>query len=93
MYPHFKDCNGALDGIHIHVSLLPADEQVRNIGKIGIATQNVLAVCDFGMRFTYVATGQPGAMHGPSVLYNAINAKQLIPTKTSVSWIYLELLC
>jgi hypothetical protein len=54
------------------VSLSP-EQQVRYIGKTGIPTQNVLAVCDFDMCFTYVATGQPGAMHDTSVLYNAIS--------------------
>ncbi|WVZ88820.1 hypothetical protein U9M48_035291 [Paspalum notatum var. saurae] len=70
-YPHFKDCISALDGTHIHVCLSP-DDQIRFIGKSGIPTQNVLAVCDFDMRFTYVSTGQPGAMHDTSVLYSAI---------------------
>ncbi len=74
-HPHFKDCIGALDGTHIRVSL-PPEEQVRYIGKTGIATQNVLAVCDFDMRFTYVSTGQPGAMHDTSVLYNAIRVDE-----------------
>jgi hypothetical protein len=74
-YPHFKDCIGALDGTHIHVSLSP-EQQVRYIGKTGIPTQNVLAVCDFDMCFTYVATGQPGAMHDTSVLYNALSADE-----------------
>ena len=44
---------GALGGTHIRVSL-PLDEQVRYIGKTEIPTQNVLAVCDFDMRFTCV---------------------------------------
>ena len=74
-YPYFKDCIGALDGTHIRVSL-PPDEQVRYIGKIGIPTQNVLAVCDFDMRFTYVSTGQPGSMHDTSVLYNALSVDE-----------------
>jgi hypothetical protein len=75
-FPHFKDCIGALDGTHIRVSL-PPDEQVRYYGKRGpIATQNVLAVCDFDMRFTYVSTDQPGSMHDTSVLYNAINVDE-----------------
>jgi hypothetical protein len=51
-YPHMKDCIGALDGTHVRVSLHPSD-QVRYIGKAGIPTQNILAVCDFDMRFTY----------------------------------------
>ncbi|XP_072148481.1 uncharacterized protein [Setaria viridis] len=72
-YPHFKDCIGALDGTHIRVYLSP-EEQVRYIGKTGIATQNVLAVCDFDMRFTYVAAGQLGSLHDTSVLYHALEA-------------------
>jgi hypothetical protein len=47
-YPHFKDCIGTLDGTHIRVTL-SHDEQVRYIGKTGMATQNLLAVCDFDM--------------------------------------------
>jgi hypothetical protein len=72
-YPHFKDCIGALDGTHIRVSLSP-EEQVRYIGKTGVPTQNVLAVCDFDMRFTYVAAGQPGSLHDTTVLYHALEA-------------------
>jgi hypothetical protein len=34
----------------------------------------VLAVCDFDMRFTYVAASQPGALHDTSVLYHALEA-------------------
>lgn len=74
-YAHFKDCIGALDGTHIRVSLSP-EEQVRYIGKTGMATQNVLAVCDFDMRFTYVAAGQPGSTHDTSVLYHAFAADE-----------------
>ncbi|XP_040382133.1 uncharacterized protein LOC102705645 isoform X1 [Oryza brachyantha] len=74
-YPYFKDCIGALDGTHIRVSLSP-DDQVRYIGRSGLPTQNVLAVCDFDMRFTYVSTGQPWSMHDTSVLYNAIRVDE-----------------
>jgi hypothetical protein len=55
----------------IFVSLSP-EEQVRFIGKTGIPIQNVLAICDFDMRFTYVAMGQPRALHDTSVLYHAM---------------------
>jgi hypothetical protein len=74
-YPTFKNCIGALDGTHIRVSL-PPDEQVRYIGKTGIPTQNVLAVCDFDMYYTYVSCGQPGSMHDTSVLYNALRVDE-----------------
>jgi hypothetical protein len=70
-FPHLKDCIGALDGTHVRVSLHPS-EQVRYIEKTEIPTQNILAICDFDMRFTYVSMGQPGSMHDVSVLYNAM---------------------
>jgi hypothetical protein len=76
-YPHFKDCIGALDGTHIRVSLSP-QEQPRFIGKTGIPTQNVLAICDFDMRFTYVAAGQPRAYHDTNVLYHAMEVDEQI---------------
>jgi hypothetical protein len=59
------------------VSLSP-EQQVRYIGKTEIPTQNVLAVCDFDTSFTYVATGQTGATHDASVLYNAISVDEEI---------------
>jgi hypothetical protein len=61
----------ALDGTHVRVSLHPS-EPVRYIEKIGIPTQNILAVCDFEIGFTYVSVGQPRSMHDMSVLYNAM---------------------
>ena len=70
-----KDCIGEIDGTHIRVSLSP-EEQVRYIGKTGIPTQNVLAVCDFDMRFTYVAAGRPGSYHDTSVLYHAFEVDE-----------------
>jgi hypothetical protein len=49
---------------------------VRYIEKTGIATQNVLALCDFDMRFTYISVGNPKAMHDTSVLYNALRVDE-----------------
>jgi hypothetical protein len=46
------------------------------IGKTGIAMQNVLAVCDFDMRFTYVAAGQQSSYHDTSVLYHAMEVDE-----------------
>ncbi|KAM3403939.1 hypothetical protein ACQJBY_007189 [Aegilops geniculata] len=70
-YPHLKDCIGALDGTHVGASI-PADDQVRYIGRSGSTTLNVLAICDFDMHFMYTSVGQPGSMHDTSVLYHAI---------------------
>ncbi|WVZ65112.1 hypothetical protein U9M48_014530, partial [Paspalum notatum var. saurae] len=52
-WPHFKDCIGAIDGTHVPVTV-PAIEQPKYIGRHGYPSQNVMAVCDFDMRFTFV---------------------------------------
>lgn len=63
--------------VHIFQCLsLSPEDSIRYIGKSGIPTQNVLAICDFDMLFTYVSVGQPGAMHDTSVLYNAISVDE-----------------
>jgi hypothetical protein len=41
MWPHFKGCIGAIDGIHIGAIPTPRDN-VRYIGRFGTPTQNVM---------------------------------------------------
>uniref|UniRef100_M8CUY8 Myb/SANT-like domain-containing protein n=1 Tax=Aegilops tauschii TaxID=37682 RepID=M8CUY8_AEGTA len=72
-YPHMKDCIGAIDGTHIRASI-PEDKQIRYIGRTVAVTQNVMAICDFDMHFTYASIGQPGSMHDTSVLFHAMHA-------------------
>jgi len=59
---YFKDCIGALDGTHISATP-PLNDQIRYIGRSDKSTQNVLAIVDFDMRFTYASIRQPGSMH------------------------------
>jgi hypothetical protein len=70
-WPHFKDCIGAIDGSHFPASV-PASEQAKYIGRHGYTSQNVMAVCDFDMRFTFVVTGWPGSVHGTRVLQDTL---------------------
>ena len=60
--PFFEGCIGAMDGTHIDVIV---DQGVRDnhINRKGKTTQNVVAVCDFDMRFTYVGAGTEGSTH------------------------------
>jgi hypothetical protein len=60
--PFFDGCIGAVDNTHIHVIV---DEEVcdDHINRHGDTSQNVLAVCDFNMRFVYIATGTEGSAH------------------------------
>jgi hypothetical protein len=71
MMSHFKDCIGALDGSHI-MATPPPEDLIRYIGRSGKATQNVLVVVDFDMRFIYASVGQPGSMHDTNVLFHAL---------------------
>jgi hypothetical protein len=50
----------------------PQRDYVRYISRSGVPTQNVMAVVDFDMRFTYAFVGQPGSMHDTSVLFHTI---------------------
>ena len=53
---------GAMDGTHIEVIV---DQGVRDnhINRKGKSTQNVVAVYDFDMRFTYIGAGTEGSAH------------------------------
>jgi hypothetical protein len=61
-WPHFKKCIGAIDGTHILVTV-PLSEQAVHINRHGYYSQNVMVVCDFDMRFTFVVSGWPGSAH------------------------------
>lgn len=51
-FPWFKDCLGALDGTHI-TAYVDLAEQPRYRNRKGVLSQNVLAVCDFDLKFVY----------------------------------------
>ncbi|KAI3693208.1 hypothetical protein L6452_33039 [Arctium lappa] len=68
----FKGAIGALDGTLIHV-VVPIQKQhlYRGRGK-GECYQNVLAICDFNMVFTFVVAGWEGVAHDSRVLSEAL---------------------
>ena len=47
-------------------------EQPKYIGRHKYASQNVMAVCDFDMRFIFVVTGWPGSVHDTRVLLDTL---------------------
>ncbi|GMI70700.1 hypothetical protein HRI_000739300 [Hibiscus trionum] len=67
---------GAIDGTHIHV-ILPPNEQIPYIGRKGVPTQNVMAVCDFNMCFTFVVAGWEGTTHDTRIFLDAIRDSRL----------------
>ncbi|XP_077219657.1 uncharacterized protein LOC143853827 [Tasmannia lanceolata] len=70
-YPYFKDCIGAIDGTHIPAKV-PAKMKKRFIGRKGHPTQNVLAACNFDMKFTFVVAGWEGSASDSRILGDAI---------------------
>jgi hypothetical protein len=70
-WPHFKDCTGAIDGSHIAVTI-PLSEQPKYIGRHGYASQNIMAVCDFDMMFTFIVTGWLGSAHDTRILNDTL---------------------
>ncbi|KAI3732985.1 hypothetical protein L1987_64199 [Smallanthus sonchifolius] len=75
-YPMFKDCIGAIDGTHVRASV-PLNEQAKYIGRKGYATQNIMAVCDFNMCFTFVWAGWEGTAHDTRIFNEALRRPEL----------------
>jgi hypothetical protein len=73
-WPHFKNCIGAIDGTHIEVTV-PASEQAVHMNRHGYCSQNVMAVCDFDMRFTFVVAGWPGSAHDTRIWRDTLYGK------------------
>jgi hypothetical protein len=51
---------------------MPTEKLVQYTGRKGITTQNVLVVCDFDMRFTFMVAGWPGSVHDMRVFNDII---------------------
>jgi hypothetical protein len=54
--PFFDKCIGAQDGTNVKV-VVPANQVVPHMERHGYISQNVLALCDFDMRFTFAIAG------------------------------------
>ena len=61
-WSYFKDCIGATDGTHVQV-VAPKGRHIPYIGQKSNTTQNIMAICDFNMYFTFVWVGWEGATH------------------------------
>ncbi|XP_076932048.1 uncharacterized protein LOC143597426 [Bidens hawaiensis] len=76
----FKGAIGALDGTLIH-AIVPVHKQhlYRGRGK-GECYQNVLAICDFNMVFTFLVAGWEGVAHDSRILSESLtNANAPFP--------------
>ncbi|XP_071683459.1 protein ALP1-like [Lolium perenne] len=71
-FPYFRDCIGAIDGTHI-TAKVPRSMSATFRGRKHYTSQNVLAVVDFDMRFTYVLAGWEGSAHDASILADSLS--------------------
>ncbi|XP_052197195.1 uncharacterized protein LOC127804376 [Diospyros lotus] len=55
-YPFFKNCIGAIDGMHV-AAWVPASRQTSFRGRKTNVTQNVMLACNFDMKFIFVHAG------------------------------------
>ncbi|KAK8953941.1 hypothetical protein KSP39_PZI002037 [Platanthera zijinensis] len=69
--PYFENCIGAIDETHIGARV-PPELQVAYIGRYGTPTQNIMAVCDFNMCFTFVLAGWEGSTHDSRIFQRAL---------------------
>ncbi|CAN1797123.1 Protein ALP1-like [Linum perenne] len=71
-WKHFKNCLGALDGTHVKVRAIIAD-QPRYRTRKGEVSINVLAVCNPDCEFMYCLAGWEGSAHDGRVLRDALS--------------------
>ncbi|XP_010413090.2 PREDICTED: uncharacterized protein LOC104699483 [Camelina sativa] len=78
-WPFFSGCIGALDGTHVPVRIR-SDQKERywNVRK-QFPSMNVLAICNFDMKFTYVYVGTPGRAHDTKVLTYCAQEDRFFP--------------
>jgi DDE superfamily endonuclease len=60
LYPYFKYCRGALDGSYFN-AWVREEAMARHRTRKGLISKNVLAACDFDMKFTYILPGWEGS--------------------------------
>ncbi|KAK4394107.1 hypothetical protein Sango_1881500 [Sesamum angolense] len=75
---HSRDCVGAMDGILVP-AWVPQIDQNRYRSRKGRLAQNVLAICDFDMNFTYVYAGWEGSAVDARVLNNYVSQDPTFP--------------
>ncbi|XP_043710582.1 uncharacterized protein LOC122659544 [Telopea speciosissima] len=71
-YPYFKDCIGDIDGSHIP-AWVTADKHRRFRDRKGDISHNILAACDFDMKFTYILSSWEGSASDAPILDDAIH--------------------
>ncbi|KAF6167107.1 hypothetical protein GIB67_041362 [Kingdonia uniflora] len=70
--PYFKDCIGAIDGMHIPAHV-PAKDQSRFRNRKGVLSQSALVACTFDLQFIFVYPGWEGSAADSHVLRTVLD--------------------
>ncbi|XP_042939606.1 uncharacterized protein LOC122274656 [Carya illinoinensis] len=70
-YTWFEKCYGAIDGTYIDTWVL-AEATNAYISRYHLVSKNVLAACDFDMKFTFIYAGWEGTAHDARIFMNAL---------------------
>ncbi|XP_077249249.1 uncharacterized protein LOC143888709 [Tasmannia lanceolata] len=76
--PYFKNCIGAIDGTYIRAKV-SVEEKPSYFCRKHFIAQNILAACDFDLKFTYVLAGWEGSASDSRVLADALTRADKIP--------------
>lgn len=75
-WPFFKHAIGAIDGTHVSC-VVSATDQTKFISRKGTVSQNVMAVCDWDMCFTFVLAGWEGSAHDARIFDHALTTPSM----------------
>ncbi|CAN6250909.1 unnamed protein product [Urochloa humidicola] len=75
--PYFENCIGAIDGIHVPMTLSDSEAAPYRNRQESIS-QNVMLACDFDLNFVY-SCGREGSASDAAVLYSAIESGFEVP--------------
>jgi hypothetical protein len=62
-----QNCPGSIDGTHIPISMSP-NQAAPFRNRKGVLSQNVMVVCDFDLKITYVSVGWEGSATDSMIL-------------------------
>ena len=71
-----QNCIGAIDGTYVR-ACISTENQIPFIGRKGVPTQNIMAACNFDMRFTFVWVGWEGNAHDTRIFHEAIENRNI----------------
>jgi hypothetical protein len=69
--PHFHGAIAVIDGTHIPV-IVPSSIRITHFGRYRYTTKNVMVVCDFDMKFTFIVAGWPDSVRDTRVFNEAL---------------------